>query len=159
MKKSTPVFFLTIWAILCTGCQRLSINRPAPTSHVVTEITITRESDDLTHRYTGQDSMGQILSYLRRLDPYGKVEEDPEVLSGENYQITVTLSDGRQTVYRQVAMCYFCGADQHWQQIDPEAAKELPLLFAELDESPAAVAIPEINAYRAFCSDKYPVFP
>lgn len=159
MKKSVPVLLLSIWSIFCAGCQHFDVNHSVSASHVVTEITITRESDHITHRYTSQASMERILSYLRRLKPYGKVEGCPETLSGENYRITVTLADGRQKVYKQVAKLYFCGADQYWRQIDPDAAEELSLLFEEPDETNAVVTVPEINAYPAFCSGKCPAFP
>ena len=135
MKKSVPVLLLSIWSIFCAGCQHFDVNHSVSASHVVTEITITRESDHITHRYTSQASMERILSYLRRLKPYGKVEGCPEVLSAENYRITVTLSDGSRQLYRQLDRRYFLDARRQWRQIDPDAAEELSLLFEEPDEA------------------------
>ena len=159
MKSAVRVFLLTLLAFLFAGCQAGHPDPAVSHGRVVTEITITRESDQVTHHYTEQRSMARILSYLRRLKPYGKVEGCPEVLSAENYRITVTLSDGSRQLYRQLDRRYFLDARRQWRQIDPDAAEELSLLFEEPDETNAVVTVPEINAYPAFCSGKCPAFP
>ena len=157
MKSAVRMFLLTLLAFLFAGCQA---GRPDPAvahGRVVTEIIITRESDQVSHHYTEQRSMARILSYLRRLKPYGKVEGCPEVLSRENYRITVTLSDGSQQLYRQLDRRYFLDARRQWRQIDPDAAEELSLLFEAPDET--NVFRPVRHACPAFCSGKCPAFP
>lgn len=157
MKSAVRMFLLTLLAFLFAGCQAGHPDPTAAHGRVVTEITITRESDQVSHHYTEQRSMARILSYLRRLKPYGKVEGCPEVLSRENYRITVTLSDGSQQLYRQMDRRYFLDARRQWRQIDPDAAEELSLLFEAPDET--NVFRPVRHACPAFCSDKCPAFP
>lgn len=157
MKSAVRMFLLTLLAFLFAGCQAGHPDPTAAHGRVVTEITITRESDQVSHHYTEQRSMARILSYLRRLKPYGKVEGCPEVLSRENYRITVTLSDGSQQLYRQLDRRYFLDARRQWRQIDPDAAEELSLLFEAPDET--NVFRPVRHACPAFCSGKCPAFP
>ena len=157
MKSAVRMFLLTLLAFLFAGCQAGHPDPTAAHGRVVTEITITRESDQVSHHYTEQRSMARILSYLRRLKPYGKVEDCPEVLSRENYRITVTLSDGSQQLYRQLDRRYFLDARRQWRQIDPDAAEELSLLFEAPDET--NVFRPVRHACPAFCSGKCPAFP
>lgn len=137
MKKLVSVFF----AIFLFGCSSRTAT-PEPVSRVVTEIQIVRQSDQLTHRYTSQKAMNRILSYLRRLDPYGKSDAKPENNS-EGYQIRLIYSDGSEKSYAQVGLQYFCDADGQWMQINPKAASELPLLFYALadDQSDKHAAI------------------
>ena len=129
MKKLVSFFF----AIFLCGCSSRT-TALEPVSRVVTEIQIMRQSDQLTHRYTSQKAMNRILSYLRRLDPYGKSDVKPDN-STEGYQIRLIYSDGSDKNYVQVGAQFFCDADGQWKQIDPKAASELPLLFYALADS------------------------
>lgn len=132
MKKVSIFFLCLLLTVSCCGCFDQTTSQSQPASHLVNEITIWRESDHVTHHYSDQASMGKILNYIRRLNPYGKAPQNFHQLSGVSYQITIHFSDGTQRVYEQKAQRFFYDADCRWKQIDPEAAAELPMLFDTL---------------------------
>lgn len=119
--------------VLCTGCR--SAGKPeAPLCRVVTQVRITRESggENRSVVYTDQESMGAVLSYLRRLRPYYMA--DPRVPEPRvcRYQITLDYSDGTQHVYHQLDSSFFQDSSGIWKQIDEKLGKDLTLLFEEL---------------------------
>ena len=113
----------------CGGCQSKQAEQKQPISHLVTEITVIRLSDLEIHRYTGHQSMGRILNYLRNLDPFGKTP-GPTHPSKQDYRITLIFSDGRQRTYLQHDQQYFLDWDNRWKLILPEDAQHFSLLFA-----------------------------
>lgn len=139
MKRMLLILFGVLPVLFC-GCQ---VQEPPPVdvSHLVTEITITRLTDQQTHHYTGQKSMSRVLNYLRQLDPFGKAAE-PAATSGQDYRITLLFSDGRQRTYLQKNGEFFLDGDNHWKQIHPEDARHLSLLFTALPSDEKS-AIPE----------------
>lgn len=141
MKKFSILFLCLFLTVICCGCQGQAASQAQPASHLVSEITIRRESDRVTHHYSDQVSMGKILSYIRRLNPYGKAPQNFHQLSGESYQITIHFSDGNQRVYEQKDHRFFYDADCRWKQIDPEAAAELSVLFDTLRTDPQKGAV------------------
>ena len=127
--KRKLIFCLYAFLTLCfCGCQQVESEPP----RVVTEISITRAADGQTHHYTNDRCMEKILNYLRTLDPHSRVSNLSEEDNNTAYLITVTRSDGTQTLYGQIHPSYFYGDSQYWKRIDPKKADRLPLLFYAL---------------------------
>ena len=76
--------------------------------------------------------MRAILNYLRWIDPYGKPEEDPEKVSGSDFQIVVTYSDGCQKTYIQKADRFLLEDGYGWRRIDPARAVTLSQILGKM---------------------------
>lgn len=99
------------------GCQK-----EEPLAVVVEKVEVVSHHGDetLERTYTKSAKMKAILSYLRWLRPQFGADCDPERIPGDEYTITVTLSDGEQEVYQQKTNGYLRKDDGRWENIDPE---------------------------------------
>lgn len=99
------------------GCQR-----EQPLAVVVEKVEVVSHHGDetLERTYTKSAKMSAILNYLRWLRPQFGADCDPEQIPGDEYTITVTLSDGEQEVYEQKTNGYLRKDEGRWENIDPE---------------------------------------
>lgn len=116
---------LLLWLLLplWAGCCPVDEPDEAP-YRVVTQVDVLYESDAMQFRrqYFREESIRQVVDYLRFIDPYGTPKEDPEQLNDRKYEITVTYSDGSQHQYQQRSDRYFRIGNGPWQCIDPQRA-------------------------------------
>lgn len=132
MKKLTMTV-LIFCLLLCGGCAPQQ-KTDKPLCRVVTRIQIVREEGEasVSHCYTDDESMGAILTYLRKLRPYGLPSAVQPEAAESTYFITLDYSDGTQHSYRQMGNGFFQDSSGKWKQIDQELGKDLTLLFEEL---------------------------
>ena len=105
--------------VLCLcGCAE---KKQVQTIRVVTGITVTAIRDrELTRKQIADsEEMETVLNYLRRLDPYFPTEISPDSFRTDAYEISISYSDGENTVYRQIYDQYFQVSDGSWRKIDP----------------------------------------
>ena len=76
--------------------------------------------------------MTAILNYLRWLNPRYKADCDPEIIPGDEYIITVHLSDGTQEVYHQKTNGYLRKDSGRWENIDPEKGATLYEILSQM---------------------------
>ena len=137
MKKSLRlVAILLLVSLLFTGCSRADSGQQAPDKcRIVTGIHIA--FDDGPHhierQYTVSSKVRAVLNYLRWLDPYGQPEEDPEVVSGSSFQITLQYSDGCEKHYVQKADRFLLEDGKPWRRIDPKRAQTLSQILGKME--------------------------
>ena len=120
-------------ALLLWGCHMFQKTEP-PKYQVVTSITVTYQNGKLNtwRHYNNTAKMHKILNYLRRIDPYGTPDEDPEPAPGSDFHIILSLSDGSHTVYRQKADRFMQESGGKWKKIDPFKAEELSRILGKM---------------------------
>ena len=134
MRKAIIFALLVSMAFALCGCD---LHPQAPSDHgarVITAVTVIYKNGQLqTQRYYNTDQkMQQIMNYLRRIDPYGKPEEDPETASGSDFHIELSYSDGSRQHYRQKSDRFMQGADGIWRCIDSGKATRLSEILGRL---------------------------
>ena len=127
-KKTFLALCLTIF-MLC-GCQKST----RPLCRFVTQVDISCDHGNIPIRrhYTSTEKMEAVLLYLRLLRPGSAPLVDPDKEDADIYQITVSLSDGEQHIYRQKDHRYFRIENYGWQSISPERASRLYELLRHL---------------------------
>ena len=136
MKKSVRLLILLCFsAIIMSGC----IQNNAPHTRVVTQVDIScqQETFQLHRHYTDPQKMEYVLLYLRLLKPMGKTDPLPDDLKRDLYEITLSMSDGTQRSYRQLAHRYLSKDAGPWRPIDPKQAAGLYFLMQKLPSDPA----------------------
>ena len=133
MKRSVAICLLI--CLLLSGCSRHDDIQPSPQCRVVTGVRVTFENEPfrLERYYTSSSKMRAVLNYLRWIDPYGKPEEDPERVSGSNFQIVLTYSDGCEKTYVQKADRFMHEDGQGWKRIDPTRARTLSQILGHME--------------------------
>ena len=135
MRKKRILAMVLIIVLSLAGCWLEPVDTTEPGPRVVTEISITRESDQLTKHYTKDEQLNVFLNYLRLVSPKGPpVTEILDQPSKEAFEIHVYYSDGTEKYYRQKGLMYLYDDNQEWKEIDPGIAARLPQLFEENDE-------------------------
>lgn len=116
-----------------SGCAHSHGIRPSQ-YRVVTgiEVVYQREAASFHRKYTSQEKMGKMLNYLRLLTPCDPPVIDPDRVPGHHVEITVSYSDGKQTVYRQKADQYLKTGSGPWRQVDRYRASQIGTLLLEL---------------------------
>ena len=131
MKTGWKIVVVIAMLAAMIGC---SARKHAPLVAVVEKIQVAGnhqgEAIDLT--YTQSVKMTAVLNYLRWLRPQYKADCDPEMIPGDEYTITVTLSDGTQEVYRQKTNGYLRKDAGRWENIDPEKGKMLYEIISQM---------------------------
>ena len=93
---------LTTFILFCTAGPQDTI----PPDYLVTEITvICPDHSPAPLQFTDQQTMGQILQYLRTVPLYGQADMDSMDDSLPRYTIRLTHATGRVTEYNQ------CGSE------------------------------------------------
>lgn len=130
-RRKQYLYVLLALFCLLSGCCRILHNEKSAPYRVVTQIHVMYENGALeTQRHISQEvKMRPILDYLRYLDPYGRPQEDPEQISGNDCCITLHYSDGSQRIYRQRSDRYMRIDDGPWTRIDQAKAMELKMLL------------------------------
>lgn len=131
--KKTVYIFLISCLMLC-GCRK-PLAETTPPPGVVREISVSYQDRDtrLYRIYTNTEKMDVILYYLYGLTPHGHVEQDPEMLIGEQCKILVRLSDGSQHIYRQYGKQYLSVDNHPWQIVEKEKASVLYHLINHIE--------------------------
>ena len=111
------LIFLFLFVIAGCGCQK---TKPLITVVEKVEVIGNYQGEALQRTYTKSDKITAVLNYLRWLRPQYKADCDPEIIPGDEYTITVTLSDGEQEIYRQKTNGYLQKDGGRWEDIDPE---------------------------------------
>ena len=104
-----------------------------PPDYLVTEITVT--CPDLSPSplvITDQQTMGEILRYLRTVPLLGKADKDSMTGSLPLYTISLTHATGRITEYRQLGAEYLSKNDSPWYEIPPEEGSIPEDLFLQV---------------------------
>lgn len=140
MKIKFGLLILSFFLLL-SGCTR---EDPPSSFPLVTEITVHYENGPIHGelRYTEDEKMQQILTYLRLLNPYGQPQEDPETAEGTLFQIILTHSGGGSSVYQQKADRYLKTGQEPWLCIPPQKALELSLLLGYLESDSSQNIVP-----------------
>ncbi len=119
MKRLKEIGCVLLLLTMLSGC---GCQREQPLAVVVEKVEVTSHHGDetLERTYTKSAKMSAILNYLRWLRPRFGADCDPEQIPGDEYTITVTLSDGEQEVYEQKTNGYLRKDEGRWENIDPE---------------------------------------
>jgi len=122
--------FLLIVVLPGCGCQA---ERPLVAVVEKIEVIGSYQGEALLRTYTESQKIAAVLNYLRWLRPQFKADCDPEMIPGDEYTITVSLSDGVQEVYRQKTNGYLRKDNGRWENIDPEKGVMLYEIISQMD--------------------------
>ena len=119
MKRVKKVGCALLLLTMLSGC---GCQKHEPLAVVVERVEVTSQhgAETLERTYTKSVKMKAILNYLRWLRPQFGADCDPEQIPGDEYIITVTLSDGEQEIYQQKTNGYLRKNEGRWENIDPE---------------------------------------
>ena len=131
LKKLCLLALLT--AILLCGCSRLQM--PSQQPRIVTGVTVIYENEQIHffRRYTSDDKIQNILSYLRLIEPKGTAQTNPETLPGGLYTITLLYADGSQQIYYQKNNSYLRENNGKWKMINEKKAEWLGQLIEQTE--------------------------
>lgn len=126
--------FVLLLLVLLTGCTYYAPPGEHHGSRVVTAVEVSASVDGLLlrRRYTGEEKMRTVLTYLRKLKPQLFANIDPETFRTNAFRITLTLSDGSRQVFHQLHDQYLQKNDGAWHSIDPAYGSALVRLLEEL---------------------------
>jgi hypothetical protein len=119
VKRAKKVSCALLLLTMLSGC---GCQKQEPLAVVVERVEVTSQhgAETLERTYTKSVKMKAILNYLRWLRPQFGADCDPEQIPGDEYIITVTLSDGEQEIYQQKTNGYLRKNEGRWENIDPE---------------------------------------
>ena len=129
MKRQSLMILPFILLFLLSSCRAGQSHTSMP--RVVTQISVisTHEGAIQHHVYTTPAKMKILLNYLRRLDPYGDTDIEPDTFRTDAYEITLFYSDGQSSIYRQIYDQYLQENDGPWKRINPaDGGYLLPIL-------------------------------
>ena len=120
--------YLLIISLLLSGCTYYAPPGENHAARVVTVIDVvsTVDGSTQTYHYTNSYKMQVILHYLRNLHPDRSTPISPDTFRADSYEIKLSLSDGSQTVYRQIFDEYLQKNGGRWQSIDRTLGAILP---------------------------------
>ena len=101
----------------------------APPDYLITGITVTCSEHADPQQFADQQTMGQILQYLRTTPLYEKADEASISDNLPLYTIYLAHITGRVTEYRQLGGEYLAKNDSPWYHIDPELGSFLVAFF------------------------------
>ena len=124
------LIFVLVAATLagCTHYAPPGENHPV---RVVTQIEVIalKEGNSYLYKYQKPEKMQIILHYLRQLDPANHPPIAPDTFRSDFYDITLTLSDGSQSVYHLVSNAYLQRDNGSWCSINESVAGMLPQIL------------------------------
>ena len=132
MKRAGKWIAILLLTISLTGCG-CHAEKPLVTVVEKVEVVGNYQGETLLRTYTNSQKMTAVLNYLRWLRPQYKADCDPELIPGDEYTITVTLSDGQQEIYRQKTNGYLRKNDGRWENIDPEKGVKLYEIISQME--------------------------
>lgn len=112
------------------GCEK---REPLITVVEKVEVVSHHGEETITRTYTESRKMTAVLNYLRWLRPAHRADCTPEQIPGDDYTITVTLSDGEQEVYQQKTNGYLRKNEEKWKNIDPEKGMMLYEIISQME--------------------------
>lgn len=123
---------ILILPLMLAGCCRIFEHKDRAPYRVITQVRIVYRNENLeTQRdFYEEENIRHILDYLRYVDPYGIPKEDPELVRGRIYYITLIYSDGSERFYEQRDDQYLRVGGGQWKRIDPQRALYLSGLFS-----------------------------
>ena len=130
MRKTGKFLAPLLAAMLLIGCGKKE------TLVVVVErvdVVCVHDGETLLRTYSQSPKMTALLSYLQWLAPKHRADCDPEKLPGDIYQLTLFLSDGGKTVYRQKTNGYLQKNNGPWGNINPEKGVLLYTLLEQME--------------------------
>ncbi|MCD7859073.1 MAG: hypothetical protein LUH51_02725 [Firmicutes bacterium] len=125
--------WISLLCLLCGLAGGCRAEESLPPCRTVTAIRVVYESGDyrFAREYRSDEKLQELLWYLRRLEPWGTLREEPAAEGGDYYLI-LAYSDGTSCLYRQRGEEYLCREGGQWQTINPERGAELSFLLATL---------------------------
>ena len=132
MKSVGKIGLVLCLVAVLSGC---SCEKNEPLVAVVEKVEVVSHHADetLTRTYTKSSKMTAVLNYLRWLQPAYGADCDPERIPGDDYTITVTLSDGEQEIYQQKTNGYLRKNGERWKNIDPEKGIMLYEIISQME--------------------------
>jgi hypothetical protein len=121
------------WAMILHGLASLDPDSLETAYVEKVEVVSHHGEETLLRTYTKSSKMTAVLNYLRWLRPVYGADCDPEQIPGDDYTITVTLSDGKQEVYQQKTNGYLRENGQRWKNIDPEKGMMLYEIISQME--------------------------
>ena len=108
---------------------------PEHPPRVVTRICVeeTDSTGNRLHICETPEQMDGLLTWLRLAEPGDPVKIDPDSFRSGQYRITLELSDGTDTRYRQVHRDYIQKNEGPWQRILAESNLLFPLQSDTMD--------------------------
>ena len=124
--RKMVVFLLSF---LLWGCAKSEVPQ-GPMCRVVNRVDVTATIDGQTYgeTHTASKEMESVMCYLRLLQKGKKADIDPDSFRSDYYEITVSYSDGRHTVYRQLHNDFLQTDGGAWHRV---TAGKMELLFPE----------------------------
>ncbi len=122
-------FFALILAPFLLFCTAVPPEAVRP-DYLVTEITVTCPDRSLPlQQITDEETIVQILQYLRFVPLEGQADNDSLHASLPLYTIQLTHATGRITEYRQLGADFLSKNGSVWYHIDPEQGRTLEELL------------------------------
>lgn len=132
MKRIGKMGLVACLVLMLSGC---GCEKSEPLVRVVEKVEVVSHhgEETITRTYTQSRKMTAVLNYLRWLRPAHGADCNPEQLPGDDYTITVTLSDGEQEVYQQKTNGYLRKNQERWKNIDPEKGIMLYEIISQME--------------------------
>lgn len=120
-QKQKLLLWMLLLCILLPGCRQTQVTTPS-TLDIASSIIISYrwKQGQLQRNYTNADKIDVILHFLHKITPKGRAEKDPELLQGNDCNITIHLAGGNMRIYRIKNGSYLSVDYQPWQAIDRE---------------------------------------
>lgn len=130
---------LFLMALFLNGCTYAAPPGMEHPSRVICRIDVIASQDGALYRhsYTDPEKMATVMNYLRRVGPDLSTAITPDTFRTDAYRITLSLSDGQQTVYHQIHDSYLQENGGVWHSIDPALGATLPELLWQLPSDPS----------------------
>lgn len=137
--KKLAVFLILALALIQVGCTYHN-DRTHGEYRVVTQIDVLYQRDTIISEgnFTDPEKMQRILWYFRKITPYGTPSEDPELVHGSHFYVTLRYSDNTQKVYHQCADRFMRVDNGPWKRIDSKRAVLLSRILATMDSDTTA---------------------
>ena len=131
MKKGWKIVAAALAILVMFGC---SMKKREPLVTVVERIEVVGnyQGEALQRVYTQSHKMSAVLNYLRWLRPQHKADCDPEMIPGDEYIITLHLSDGTIETYYQKTNGYLRKDSGRWENIDPSKGETLYEILSQM---------------------------
>ena len=130
---------LAPFLIFCTAVPPESV----PPDYLVTAITVTTPDSSLSpQQIANEETMVQILHYLRFVPLAGQADEDSLLTSLPLYTIQLTHANGRITEYRQLGTEYLSKNDGAWYHIEPDRGRTLEELLGNSETGFSVFLLP-----------------
>jgi hypothetical protein len=105
-------------------------SKTVPPDYLITKITVScPDHSPAPLEFADQQTMGQILAYLRTVPLLGQADTGSMDFTLPLYTVRLTHSTGRITEYHQLGTDYLSKNDSPWYHIAPEDGRFLIAFF------------------------------